>query len=350
MAFLAIPELVAFAVACGFALYLFLSRRRNFWKNQDVVQEDFSLIFGPTKRHVGKLACIVDQERYNKMGRVFGIYEGGRPTLVVGEPDLVKQVLVKNFRTLPNRRAKHFADPAVDTMMPFAPVECWERIRPAASPAFSLTKLRKMTVMTHDCAKVTCKQLVEAAKEKKSLDLRDFYGHYALNIAATCGFTMKIDSRDGSADEFTKKTREGSSKKLTLSSLLKVLFPVVSRVLRITSTSRDEFHYFKTVCQDLMKRREADKKHYEDFLELMINARATDSTLLHTNGTKDCRTKKVDDKEQRSRNKTLTSDEALAQCAIYLFAVQDNVASFTALVSYLLAVHPQVQGKAEEGS
>ncbi|KAK8782571.1 hypothetical protein V5799_016089 [Amblyomma americanum] len=119
---------------------------------------------------------------------------------------------------------------------------------------------------------------------------------------------MKIDSHDESADEFAKKTREGSSKKLTLSSLLKVLFPALSRVLRITSTSRDEFHYFKTVCQDLMKRREADKEHYEDFLELMINARATDSMSLHTNGTKDCRTQKVDDKGQRSRSKSSTRD------------------------------------------
>ncbi|XP_070384834.1 probable cytochrome P450 9f2 [Dermacentor albipictus] len=76
----------------------------NFWKDQGIVHEKLSVVFGPILRLVMKPICLSDQERCQKMGRVFGIYEGGKPTLMVSDPELVKQVLVKDFHPLPNRR------------------------------------------------------------------------------------------------------------------------------------------------------------------------------------------------------------------------------------------------------
>ncbi|KAG0439635.1 hypothetical protein HPB47_016572 [Ixodes persulcatus] len=85
----------------------------------------------------------MDQDRYRKFGKLFGVYEGAEPVLFVADPELVKRVLVKDFPSLPNRRAISFNDPLLDNMMSIILVEKWRRIRPAASPAFSTGKLRK---------------------------------------------------------------------------------------------------------------------------------------------------------------------------------------------------------------
>lgn len=106
--------------------------------------EEFSLIFGPARRLLFKPMPLTDQERYQKMGKLFGVYEGGIPKLVVAEPDLVKQVLVKDFQLLPNRRVHAISDPIFHNMMAWAPFEIWRKIRPAVTPAFSTARLRKV--------------------------------------------------------------------------------------------------------------------------------------------------------------------------------------------------------------
>ena len=40
---------------------------------------------------------------FKKYGKVFGICLGGRPSLVVGDPELLKQIMVKNFPIFHNR-------------------------------------------------------------------------------------------------------------------------------------------------------------------------------------------------------------------------------------------------------
>lgn len=144
MSLLGLPDWALFLVTACILLYMYAARNRNFWKNQNVVQEDFSLVFGPTLRLLRKTIFEMDRERCKKFGNIFGVYEGGKPTLFVSDPDLVKRVLVKDFHILPNRRQIKFFDPLLDNMMNIAPVERWRKIRPAASPAFSTGKLRKV--------------------------------------------------------------------------------------------------------------------------------------------------------------------------------------------------------------
>lgn len=165
--FLAVADWIIFAVTACILLYLYASRHRNYWKKQNVVHEKFSLVLGFAKTLLTKPRCLADQERYQKMGRLFGIYELGQPSLVVGEPELVKNFLVKDFSSLPNRRLPPFADPMVSNMMVLAPVERWRRIRPTASPAFSTAKLRKVgswpgnLIFMQKCILLKAKQIMK---------------------------------------------------------------------------------------------------------------------------------------------------------------------------------------------
>ncbi|KAM7308947.1 cytochrome P450 3A25-like [Ixodes scapularis] len=143
MKFLGVPDWIVLAVTALALLYMYAARYRNYWKKQNVVHENFSLIFSAVRRMMPRPSHLRDQDRYLRFGKVFGAYEDGKPMLFVADPELVRLVLVKDFPSLPNRRIINFFDPLLDNMLTIAPAEKWRRIRPAASPAFSTGKLRK---------------------------------------------------------------------------------------------------------------------------------------------------------------------------------------------------------------
>ncbi|XP_076337552.1 cytochrome P450 3A24-like [Tachypleus tridentatus] len=46
----------------------------------------------------------VEEERYNKYGNIYGKFEGTNPVLVMGDPDLVKLITIKDFHAFIDRR------------------------------------------------------------------------------------------------------------------------------------------------------------------------------------------------------------------------------------------------------
>ncbi|CAN7950439.1 unnamed protein product, partial [Ixodes pacificus] len=196
-------------VSFGSLLFLrYAARYRNYWKDQNVNQEEFSLIFAAVRRMMFKPFHQMDQDRYLEFGKLFGVYEGTKPVLFVADPELVKRVLVKDFPSLPNRRAFTFNDPLLDNMMSTLPVEKWRRIRPAASPAFSTGKLRKMNSLIADCARKTAEHLKLTAEKEGELNIKQFYLNYALDVIARCAFATRLDSHTQETNEFVTKARQ----------------------------------------------------------------------------------------------------------------------------------------------
>ncbi|XP_070392603.1 cytochrome P450 3A7-like [Dermacentor albipictus] len=180
MSLLGVPGWLLFAVTLCVLLYLYSARKRNYWKEQNVKHEPLS-VFAALKRLLLKPPHIVDVERYKKMGRLFGIFEGGEPILMVAEPDLIKLVLVKDFPILPDRAGmKHpykpfqFFEPLLDNTIVVAPSETWRRIRPSVSPAFTTGKLRKMTDLIQQCAKKAAVHLTTAADAQKDVEMKQY--------------------------------------------------------------------------------------------------------------------------------------------------------------------------------
>ncbi|XP_077563592.1 cytochrome P450 3A24-like [Haemaphysalis longicornis] len=345
--FFAVADWIIFAVTACILLYLYASRHRNYWKNQNVVHEKFSLLLGFAKMLLTKPRCLADQDRYQKMGRLFGIYELGQPNLVVGEPELVKQVLLKDFSSLPNRRLPAFADPMVSNMMVLAPVERWRRIRPTASPAFSTAKLRKMYYLVQDCARVTCEHLKEAGKKNAEIDMKQFFGHYALDVIARCAFGTQLDSHTDATNQFVTKARVAISPKMTWKLAIGLLFPALGKHLNVNPASIEVLHYFKKLCQRIINDRRKDETRKEDFLQLMMDAQdgklsgGTDILADQEGRLFDIGSETKP--EATPSVKRLTEDEAMAQCILFFLAGLDTTSTTLTFATYLLAVHPDAQ-------
>ena len=75
----------------------------NYWESQGVPTASVSFFT--------RFTCPIhkwEQELVEKNGKIFGIYELTKPVLFVSEPDLIKDILVKDFHIFPNRNVRQF--------------------------------------------------------------------------------------------------------------------------------------------------------------------------------------------------------------------------------------------------
>lgn len=345
-----LTEWIILAATVCVLLYLYSSRHRNYWKDQNVPSEPFGLFFGPTLRLMRNPSHVLDLARYKQFGRIFGSFEMGKAVLFVGEPDLVKQILVKDFPSLPNRRTVTMNEPLMDNMMTVAPLELWRRIRPTASPAFSTIKLKKMNYLIEECAAVTTEHLKKAAAEEAELDLKQFFGNYSLDVIARCAFGTVLDSHSDASNEFVTKSRQAFSGRLTPRVLFFFFFPSLSRALNISPLTSEAFVYLKHLCRNAITERRKNAARYEDFLQLMVDAQEGKLTeVADTVQDRDRNLFNLDSEGKLdtsfSSKKTLTEDEAMAQCVLFFVAAQDTTSTAIANTLYLLAIHPEVQEK-----
>ncbi|KAM7288727.1 cytochrome P450 3A8-like [Ixodes scapularis] len=354
MKLLGVPDWIILVATALVLLYLYAARYRNYWKEQNVVHEDFSLIFATAKQMLFKPFFQMDLDRYTKYGRLFGAYEGGKPVLFVADPELVKLVLVKDFASLPNRRILSFGDSLLDNMMSILPVEKWRRIRPAASPAFSTGKLRKMNSLIADCARTTAEHLKETAEKEGELDLKQFYANYALDVIARCAFATRLDSHSDETNEFVTKAKQAISSGITLRLVVAFLFPKVFKLLKLKALNTEVFLYFKNLCLKIIANRKETRGRQDDFLQLMMDAQdgvleaAAESTSSANEKLFNLDSEIKADTSFEGGAKALTEEEAMAQCILFFVAGQESTSSVLAFTLYLLALHPEVQAKLRE--
>lgn len=92
-----------------------------------------------------------------KYGNVFALCLGGRPSLVVGDPELLKQILVKDFPNFQNRFQIQQLSKVFSMNVFNARDGRWKRIRNTLTPTFSAGKMKLMVPLIE----TSCDTLVE---------------------------------------------------------------------------------------------------------------------------------------------------------------------------------------------
>lgn len=353
--YLGLREVLFCALICATVIYLrHLRRYHDYWKKQNVVHEEFDLSWAPISKMLEKPIHEIDMNRHRKHGNVFGAFEGLHPTLFLSDPDLIKLVLVKHFDDFPDRRTVTLNDPILDNMMTVVCAKRWRKIRPASSPAFTAGKLRKMSAIIHDCARVMSEHLVGLAKEGRDLQPKEFFGHYALDVITRCVLGARLGSHTPEADEFVAKSQAAFAVKpmpaLVFFFYIWTLFPFMTTLLRLRVFIPETFVFLKNFCVSVIEKRKLSSGKRQDFLQMMVDAQGVRMQVPAEDP--------LDSEEKlyspgavqavENSTKVLTEEEALSQCIAFFIAGLDTISSVLAFTSYLLALHPGVQKKLRE--
>ena len=84
------------------------------------------------------------EDYVKKYGKVFAICLGSRPTLVVAEPEMVKQIMTKDFAKFRNRFMVQRNRYPLNKNLLEVKDETWKRIRNTLTPTFSAGKMKLM--------------------------------------------------------------------------------------------------------------------------------------------------------------------------------------------------------------
>ncbi|KFP04526.1 Cytochrome P450 3A27, partial [Calypte anna] len=279
-----------------------------------------------------------DDECFRKYGNIWGIYDGRQPVLAVMDPQIIKSVLVKDcYSTFTNRRHTDLAGELNDAIS-LAEDEKWKRLRTVLSPTFTSGKLKEMFPIMKHYGEVLMKNIQKRIEKDNSIPVKEVFGSYSMDVVTSTSFGVNIDSMNNPKSPFVREMQ-----KLIKFDffhplfILAFVFPFTAPFLaklNFSIFSRDAVDFFMRTLSKIKQDREKENhKGRVDFLQLMIESQ--NSTSHGSN-------------EANHSPKALTDSEILSQAFIFIFAGYEPTSNTLGYVAYELAMHPDVQQKAQE--
>lgn len=145
-----------------------------------------------------------------KLFRYCGVYQTTIPTLMLRDPELIKQITVKDFDHFVDHRS--FVPESIDpvwTKNLFAlKGDIWREMRSTLSPTFTSSKMRSMFVLMEKAAQQYVDFYLNKKQDVIELELKDSFTRFANDVIATCAFGVGVDSLKDPENEFYIKGKE----------------------------------------------------------------------------------------------------------------------------------------------
>nr|XP_013811092.1 PREDICTED: cytochrome P450 3A24-like isoform X1 [Apteryx mantelli mantelli] len=275
-----------------------------------------------------------DNECFRKYGKVWGLYDGRQPVLAIMDPKIIKTVLVKECYTIfTNRRRIDLAGVLSDAVS-LAEDEHWKRLRTVLSPTFTSGKLKEMFPIIKHYGEVLVKNVQKEAEKDKSIDMKEIFGSYSMDVVTSTSFGVNIDSMNNPKDPFVREMKklvkfDFFDPLFILTFVCPFLTPLLAK-MNISFFPSDAVDFFMRSISKIKKDREKEiHKGRVDFLQMMIESQNS------THGSN----------EVNHTYKALTDMEVLSQAFIFIFAGYEPTSNTLSYLAYELATHPDVQQK-----
>ncbi|XP_067687896.1 cytochrome P450 3A29-like [Haliotis asinina] len=280
-------------------------------------------------------------------GDVFGIFVGRKPTFVISDLDILKEVLVKSFSSFRNRLKFQLIASPLSLSVFFLEDAPWKRVRNIISPTFSGGKLRRMCAAINDCSSTLTKNFYSDMMKTDGLIMKEYFGAYTMDVITQTVFGIKIDSQNDLNNPFVRnaKTIFSLPKARRLLPVLVGLVPCLEPILLKLGLGifpQSVLDFFQNAVREIMKQRQNDteeqQKKRSDFLQLLMEAEIEDDTDDDTN------TANGQASDQQTLRR-LSVDEIVGQGIVFFIAGYDTTASTLTFASYSLAMNQDAQEK-----
>ncbi|GFT88967.1 cytochrome P450 3A28, partial [Nephila pilipes] len=253
----------------------YLSRNDDYWKKRGVPHNPRASFYKMYKETMEKGLAEIIKNSLKPFGRrVIGSFEFSTPTLTVADPDLLRDIFVKDFHIFPHRRIFVSGDPIGDKGVANLTGEDWKRIRTIITPAFTSKRMRQMASIINDCSKTVLEVCEKHCNKGEPVDCKRVFGTFTMDVIASSAFGTKIDSHNDPNNEFVKRVRKAFLGATFLRMMLAImvpwwvwkLIPFVDNPMRM-----DGDHFFRDVTRNVIKQRKETGQRYNDFLQILMD-------------------------------------------------------------------------------
>jgi len=139
-------------------------------------------------------------EQFKKFGKTWARYDGVSPCIVTIDPEMIKQITVKQFENFTETFDMELPDNQMT--LDVSGGDTWRALRKLLSPTFTTGKMKGMLEPMDKLADRTIEYLSERAKTQKKIDVKPVIQGFALDTISKCAFGMDTNAYKGEDTEF----------------------------------------------------------------------------------------------------------------------------------------------------
>ncbi|XP_055606186.1 probable cytochrome P450 6d5 [Uranotaenia lowii] len=328
-------------IGLAFAIYCLLTYVFSYWERRGVTQLTPSWLFGNVKNvfflkaSIGEIYCKLYEES-TKLPFV-GVYVAFRPFLLVNDPALMKNVLIRDFHHFTDRglRVDERNDPISGNLF-MVPNPKWRNLRVNLTPAFTSGKLKAMFPIILDIGDRLLDHIDQHSTEE--IDARDLLARFTTDIIASVGFGVEIDSINNTTFfrqigvKIFEPTFRGGLRWLGM-----ILLPVMNSVLGLKVVDQDVEDFLIDLVRKTIEYRESSGVVRKDIMQLMLQLRNSGSVSAEDQW----------DIQVSKAAKQLSIEELAAQAFVFFVAGYDTSSTTMSYCLFELARNPEMQKKVQ---
>ncbi|XP_076545505.1 cytochrome P450 6a2-like [Osmia lignaria lignaria] len=271
-----------FEILCGiaallFAFYYYSTANFNYWKDRGVVGPKPLPFFGNTKDLMFATVSMPEfsKDVYLKYKdeRIVGLFMQRSPVIFLKDPELIKDVLIKDFSKFSDRGFKVYekTEPLSQHLFNLE-TKRWRPMRSKLSPMFTSGKLRDMFGLILECSEHFKQYLDKVVAKGEPIDIPDLTGKFTTDVIGSCAFGIDTNSLADEESEFRKVGKQIFTP--TLGNVLRletsIYLPKLYELLGYIVPDKKFAPFFTKVVIDTMMYRKEHNIHRPDFINMLM--------------------------------------------------------------------------------
>jgi cytochrome P450 family 9 len=214
-----------------------------------------------------------------KSARFFGVFNLRQPVYIIRDPDLVKQITIKDFDHFTDHAdfINEHVDPIFGRILLFLKGQRWKSMRSALSPIFTSSKMKMMFHILLEDAKDFTDYFLEKADKggRVIIDGKDVMARFTVSGISHCVFGIKANCLRDKDESFYRNARNLVSLHFLMN--LKIVFgnvfPRLYRLLGLKLVTDDGIRMGQEIVVDAIKYREENNIVRPDVLHLLMEVK-----------------------------------------------------------------------------
>ncbi|XP_033225780.1 uncharacterized protein LOC117178462 [Belonocnema kinseyi] len=320
------------------SIYFYIGYKLSYWKRKGIPSPPTHWLFGNFKdailgrTSVGDLLGKLHKEAGDEP--FIGIYVMHKPLFLMRDPELIKQILVKDFHIFQNRyfSSAKSKDLIGSTGLFSIDNPKWKYLRTKLSPAFSTGKQKKLFALMIETSENMRNFLDNQFNESEKVKNVDTYivaVRYITDVISSLAYGVKINSF-GNDQEYFNRSHEPFKKSFIGSIWLFAIFffPALSTFISIFNEGilGSSTNYFRNLFWDVMNQREKSGTKRGDTIDSLLQIK----------------------NERDQLDFEIPDDTLLAQPVIFSIAGTETTSITIAQTLMELAKNPVLQGQVRQ--
>lgn len=270
-------------------IYRYLTSRFDLWKKLGISGPKPIALYGNLKSPSWGLkdtnSFLVETYNKYKNEPLVGVFLLKRPALILRDPDIISDILIKNFNSWMDRGFKIVEE--VDPLWPnliFIEHQRWRVLRTKMTGGFTSGKIKDMFHLLSECGDNLVNYINELIKsEGDAVDVGNLTKKFTTDAVGMCAFGLNLNTINEKDSDFQKYLRLPLLPIFynKLKRLMTDLFPTLYKLMKPLFYEKDMNEYFTGLIRHTRRQREEsgefNKRH--DFIDILMELKKnTDDT------------------------------------------------------------------------